>query len=310
MRCSVIPRLFQAALGMGLGLSVALSAATAAALTVDGDLSDWGITVADGNNSNFSNPTPGIGLVNSFTEDQNDFAGNNGYVGPNYGGQNYDAEYMGIAVQGTTMYLAIVSGQRPDNGLTRYSPGDIYLTTPVGIVGIEVGGGPGGGAGNAITEGAAGSTYNLKSNGYTESYGTTDAAQTAGSIWADADWTMDPIAPGSPVQMNINGASSKIGDADYVYTRNDQTNQHAVIELALDITNLLDEDGEGLIGIHWSPSCGNDVVMAFFQASMPPTSVEVPEPGSAIVWLVGVGAIGVMRARKRATKRTAIRSQG
>jgi len=76
------------------------------------------------------------------------------------------------------------------NALTRYSPGDIYLTTPVGVVGIEVGGGAG--AGNTITEGAAGSTYNLYNNCYTHSYGTTDAAQTAGSIWTDADWTMDP----------------------------------------------------------------------------------------------------------------------
>ena len=82
---------------MGLGMSVALSVATASALTVNGNLSDWGITVADGDNSNFSNPNLGIGLVNSLTEDQSDFAGNSGYVGP-----NYDAEYMGIAVQGTT----------------------------------------------------------------------------------------------------------------------------------------------------------------------------------------------------------------
>jgi len=86
MRRSMKPGLFHAALGLGLGLSVALSAATASALTVDGNLSDWGITVADGNNSNFSNPNPGFGLVNSFTEDQNDFAGDGGYVGPNFGG--------------------------------------------------------------------------------------------------------------------------------------------------------------------------------------------------------------------------------
>jgi hypothetical protein len=65
------------------------------------------------------------------------------------------------------MYLAIVTGQRPDNGLSTYSPGDIYMTTPLGIVSIEVGGGPGGGAGGAIAEGAEGSTYNVYSNGYT-----------------------------------------------------------------------------------------------------------------------------------------------
>ena len=296
MRYPLKSRLAVTALGMSVALG--LSATSAAALTVDGNLSDWGITVADGNNSNFSSPNPGIGLVASFTEDQNDSAGAGGYVGPNHGGQNYDAEYLGVAVQGSTMYIAIVSGQRPDNGLSNYSPGDIYITTPVGIVGIEVGGGVGGGAGGTITEGAAGSTYNLNSNGFTTSYGTTDAAQTAGSIWKDADWTQDPIAPGSPVQMEINGASTKIGDADYAFTRNSDTSQHSVIELALDLTNLLDDDGNGNIGIHWSPACGNDIVQAFYLASIPPTSVEVPEPSSAIVWLVGVGVIGAMRARK------------
>lgn len=294
MRNSFKPFVFAAAVGLGISFSGAASA-----ITIDGNLSDWGVTVADGNNSNFSSPSPTIGLVSTFTEDQNDFAGNSGYVGPNYGGQNYDAEFMGIALQGNTMYLAIVSGQRPDNGLSKYSPGDIYMTTPVGIVGIEVGGGAGGGAGGLVTEGDAGSTYNVRSNGYTQSYGTTDAAQTAGSVWADADWIQDPIAPGSPVQMEINGASTKVADADYAYTRNTQTSQHSVIELALDLTNLLDEDGNGSIGIHWSPSCGNDIVTAFFQVSMPITSTEIPEPGSALVWLIGVGMIGAMRARRR-----------
>ena len=291
MRHSFTPFVLAATLGLGF----ALSTTSASAITIDGNLSDWGVTVADGNNSNFSSPSTTIGLVSTFTEDQNDFAGDSGYVGPNYGGQNYDAEFMGVAVQGNTMYLAIVTGQRPDNRLTRYSPGDIYMTTPVGVVGIEVGGGVGGGAGNLVTEGATGSTYNLRSNGYTQSYGTTDAAQTAGSVWANADWIPDPIAPGSPVQMDINGASSKIADADYAYTRDTETSQHSIIELALDLTNLLDEDGNGSIGIHWSPSCGNDIVTAFFQVSAPISSTEIPEPGSALVWLIGLGVIGAMR---------------
>jgi hypothetical protein len=294
MRNALKPIVFATTLGLGL----AMSAASASAITIDGDLSDWGITVADGNNSNFSSPSTTIGLVSTFTEDQNDFAGNGGYVGPNYGGQNYDAEFMGVAVQGKMMYIAIVSGQRPDNGLAYYSPGDIYLTTPVGIVGIEVGGGVGGGAGGLITGGAAGATYNVNSNGYTVSLGSTDAAQTAGSVWANADWIQDPIAPGSPVQMDINGASTKIADADFAYTRNSQTSQHSVIELALDLTNLLDEDGNGSIGIHWSPACGNDIVQAMINVSIPITNTEIPEPGSVLVWLVGIGMIGAMRARR------------
>ena len=294
MRYSIKSILSVAVLGGALGAGLMLSAAPASALTVDGDLSDWGITVGNSNTSNFSSLNTGIGIVSSFAEDQNDNS-NNHYLGPNYGGQNYDVEFIGMAMQGSIMYLAIVTGQRPDNGLSTYSPGGIYMTTPFGIVGIEVGGG----AGGAIAEGAEGSPYNVYSNGYTQSYGTTAATQTAGSVWANADWIPDPIAPASPVQMSINGASTQVGTADYVYTRNDQTSQHAVIELALDVTNLLDEDGTGLIGIHWSPSCGNDVVQAFFLAAIPTTEIVLPEPGISLVWLVGLGAIVAMRKRSR-----------
>lgn len=286
---------------LAAGVALMTLPAAAATITVDGDLSDWGVTVSDSPGStplsDFSNLATNIGLVASHVEDQNDNAGNNGYVGPNYGGQNYDAEFLGVAIQNTTLFLAIATGQRPDNGLTKYSPGDIHLTIGGETYGIEVGGGAGGGAGTLITEGAEGSTYNLGSNGYTQSYGTTAAAQTAGSVWVGADWINDPIGPNlSPVQMEINGASSKVATADYAYTRNSVTSQHAIIELALDVSNLMDEDGEGLIGIHWSPSCGNDIVQALFTASM---ETQIPEPGSALVWLSGFGVMAGLRFRHK-----------
>ena len=65
---------------------------------------------------------------------------------------------------------------------------------------------------------------------------------------------------------------------------------------------MLDEDSEGLIGIHCSPSCGNDIVQAFYLASVP-TSSQIPEPGTSLVWLTGVGAIAALRLRQK--RRTA-----
>lgn len=278
-------------------LCIAMMAAPAGAatITIDGDLSDWGITVADNNGSNFSSLATNIGLKASFVEDQNDTAGDGGQLGPNAGGQKYDAEFLGAALQGTMLYVAIVTGQRPDNGLYRFAPGDIRLNIGAISYGIEVGGGDGT-DGSAITQGAAGSTYNLNSNGFTSSYGTTAAAQTAGSVWVGTDWINDPIAPQEPAQMSINGTSTQVGTANYVYTRNSVTSQHAIIELALDVTNLLDEDGETLIGIHWSPSCGNDIVSALFTVS---TEIQVPEPGSSLVWLAGFGALAGLRYRRK-----------
>jgi hypothetical protein len=58
MRNAMKPLIFATILGLG----VAMSAASASAITVDGNLSDWGITVADNNNSNFSSPSTTIGL--------------------------------------------------------------------------------------------------------------------------------------------------------------------------------------------------------------------------------------------------------
>ena len=231
-----------------VGLALALSSApvSAATITIDGNLSDWGITVGDNNTSNFSNLANNIGLLTSFTEDQSDTAGDSGYVGPNQGGQNYDAEFLGMALQGSMLYVAIVSGQRPDNGATRFAPGDLNLTIDGINYGIEVGGG----------------------NGWTTGVAATNPAQTAGSVWTNVDWIVDPIAPATDVQMQVTGTSTQVGNADYVYTGNTSTNQHSIIELALDISNLLGEDGEGIIGIYWSPSCGNDIVQAFHLAAV------------------------------------------
>lgn len=282
-----------------VGVALALSGAPAGAssITIDGDLSDWGIHVGDNNTSNFSNLSNSIGLLASFTEDQDDNAGDGGYVGPHYGGQNYDAEFLGVALQGSTLYIAIVSGQRPDNGATRFGPGDIHMTINGVNYGIEVGGGNGG----VVTAGDAGATYNLNGNGFTTSIASTDPAQTAGSIWTDVNWILDPIDSAQQVQMQVHGGSTQVGTAEYVYTGNTVTGQHSIIELALDISNLLGEDGEGLIGIYWSPSCGNDIVQALVLAAVPQN--DIPEPGSALVWMLGVAALVGARYRRKLARR-------
>ncbi len=282
--------------GLAIGAAMLAMPAAASAITIDGNLSDWGVTVADNNASDFSSPLTTIGQTAYFVEDQNDTAGSGGFLGPNHGGQNYDAEFLGVALDNTMLYISILTGQRPDNGFSTYSPGDIRLNIGGTEYGIEVGGGAGGGAGGTITEGAAGTTYNTNSSGSTTSIAATDASQTAGSVWVGATWINDPIAPATPVQMQINGSSSQVGTADYIYTRNSVTSQHAIIEMALDVSNLLDEDGETNIGIHWSPSCGNDIVTALMTVTH---ETEIPEPGSALVWMAGFAGIAAVRYRRK-----------
>src|SRR3569832_2557113 len=219
-------------------------------------LSVLDVVVSDGNESNFYLLNPSIGLLGYHRDDQSDSAGDGGYLGPHYGGQNYDAEFMGGALQDSMLYVAIVTGQRPDNGRERYSPGDILIVTSNGLFGIEVGGGKGGNNGSAITEGADGSTYTLDGNGYTKEYKKADDVQVAGSVWTNVDWISDPFGS-LYVLFEITGSSEHVGDADYEYTRDSVTRQHAIIELAHDTTMYGDTT---IYGKFWAPSCDNDAL--------------------------------------------------
>jgi hypothetical protein len=273
-----------------------LAAPAHAAIIVDGNLGDWNVTVADNNGSNFASANTSYGIAGGpFIEDQSDTAGDGGYVGPEYGGQNYDAEFMAAALNGTTLYLALATGQRPDNGLQRYSPGDIRIVANgTTTYGIEVGGGAGGGAGTAQTEGAAGTTYTLNSQGYTSSATSTSAAQTVGSIWKNVTWINDPLGLHSPVQFAINGGSTQVGTADYIYTRNTVTNQHAIIELSFDVSAIIGSGG-GLLDITWGPSCSNDLAEVF--VVVPSHDIPNPEPATLALFAFGLGAAALRRRR-------------
>jgi hypothetical protein len=264
----------------------ALASLTYAAPVVDGSVADWGIVVADNNGSNFAGLSVG-GLLGFHLEDQSDTAGHSALLGPNRGGQDYDAEFMAAASDGTKLYVVVVTGQRPDNGFSYYGPGDLRITTSGGEYGIEVGGGVGGNGGAAITEGADGATYLLNSGGFTTGTIATNAAQDAGTIWKNPTWILDPITPQGPTQMQLTGGTYK-GLADYVFTRNSFSTQHAIIELSFDLSAF---GGETLIGVYWRPSCGNDELNVY------PTT-QVPEPGTLALAGFGVALLLARRVRR------------
>jgi hypothetical protein len=310
-------------IGLGAGaliLATALANASYGGIAINGNLSDWGVSVADNNASNFGVPagngqkTLGDGSVMYFhLEDQNDLSGHSALLGPNYGGQDYDAEFMGVILNGTQLSIAIVTGQRPNNGLTFFGPGDIRIQTSQGVFAIEVGGEAGGGSGTAIVEGALGSTYRLNSNGETKgalmSNGTSvgdltgpnpqlvaNALQTAGSIWKDPQWILDPITPQGPTQMQFVGGT-RIGDADYIYTRNSVTSQHSIIELTLNAALF---GADTIHSIHWRPSCGNDELDVTLDRQL------VPEAGSLVSWglVVVCATLGMVWRGRRNPRRT------
>jgi len=310
MRMS-LTRTVSAALAIGL-IAVTAPAASAAIVTVDGDLSEWGITVADTNASSWSGFGTGATVTASgqdttpFTfdfdlEQTDDLAGLGGSLGPLQGGQDYDAEFLGIGLDGMDVVIAIVTGQRPDNTLANFSPGDIWISTSDGVFGIEVGGGDGT-AGTAQVGGSAGSFYVINSgSGHTTSHAAGE--HLAGDLIYGAQWENGIAASGPTLNVQMKAASvgeSVAGTATYIYTRDSSTTQHAVIELKIPLSAFLVLGmGENQINsIQWAPSCGNDVVGVLQVTTN--ISTDAPEPTSlALVVMGGLSFLGIRRFRKQ-----------
>ena len=312
-----------AALAFALGVVIDAEAA----ITVDGDLTDWGVTQNGTNILTYTGASYDATVVYTVVDPYSalgrgtwtNFWGESTLhylaedtvsdkVGPDYGGQNYDTEYLGALIHGGMLYIGIATGQRPDNGVTLYAPGDIRLAIGgalgpdsfTSLYGVEVGGGAGGSlpASKEIVGGADGTTYTLDSHGYTTGSTPAASAQVAGSIWEtpESEWYMDPIAPSLPTQLNQTTNSVLAGAADqYCYTFPDydgSPSQHAFIELSIDLDDIgLDPIlSPTTINVAWRPSCGNDDSWTDVDVIMPPP--PVPEPASIAVWGLLILSIG------------------
>jgi hypothetical protein len=271
-----------------------------AAITVDGNLSDWGITLnrnkhlvydAGYNYSYNSQQTvekrgqttfDGCTIVYDL-EDSNDGAGHNAKVGPLYGGQDYDAEVLVVSVVGSDLYIGISTGQRPNNGSAFFAPGDIQITKGNEVWGIEVGGGSHATSSSKVVDGDKGTTYSLNRNGDTRS-STQLPNQEAGSIWEGGTWDSG-IAGSGDVTTQLNGGTY-LGTSDYVYNFDSTFGQHAFIELC--IPNYAELFGDNLAGasIRWAPVCGNDQLSLCVIIPELPGLGPVPEPASAMIWAV------------------------
>jgi hypothetical protein len=307
-------------------LSMLPVTAPAAIVIGDGSLADWGLTVVnDGSFSELPANTTNIQIVGQFTspggmvfsyalEDQKDSEAN--YLGPNGGGQANDVEFLGVAFDLNFLYIAIVTGVRPDIPEPNFAPGDILIRTNLGIFGVEVGGGVGGSTAHdgAIVTNDPGTTYYVNEWGIAQGALNTNSTHgistglvtptSAGSVWLGANWLLDPFDNQNgdanflfdgyqPVQMNY-GAGNLVGMANYAYTWNSTASQHAIIEVAIPLSYF---NGSTISDVQWSMGCGNDVLRV--SESIETTSA-VPEPTSLSMAFAGlVGFVGFARRARR-----------
>lgn len=277
--------------------------AQALTVTVDGDLSEWGVTMANGVSGGVGSTYVSVPGITADDEDTNDTS-NSYTVGPNQGGQNYDWEYLGATIQSGDLYIGVMSGQRPDNGFTLFSPGDIRITTTYGrTFGIEVGGGAGNGTGagnftessdsRGINASNLGSFYGLNGSGYTATHTYSSAHVVAGlyettGVEATA-WYTELVGglPNTQSQLQLLGGTYK-GTADYIF-RWTSGSVHATIELGIDMSAFDLAAGDVISTISWQPSCGNDL------GTIGTPGTQVPEPATIALALLSAGAVATVR---------------
>ncbi|MBN2311608.1 MAG: PEP-CTERM sorting domain-containing protein [Candidatus Hydrogenedentes bacterium] len=246
-------------LAAAIGIVCAMPAtASITGITVDGNLSDWGVSAPlwlDGNDW-----TPDSDVLAWMSED--------GQIGPGVGGQAFDLEAMYLYLSGNTFYFAMVTGMGP-YGAMGVLPGDIFFDV-----------------------GADGS-YDLAVMSIYRGYGAP-----AGSVWTGTgDWYYLPtdFPASAPYAVDRHDASWAGMTNAYAYNATAYGYAHWVVEFSVDlpadVLAALLESGTPL-SVHWTQGCGNDVGELTWAGG----KTVVPEPTSFL--LLGIGIAGIIVRRR------------
>lgn len=213
-----------------------------------------------------------------------DGVGKNGYVGPGYGGQAYDVEYLGLQITADTVYLGLQTGFDVKNGRSSdgiyFAPGDFALNVdgdPFYEYAIDF-------AINTTTKVATFTLYQV-------------------TQWQNSYYAQHSAA--DPFQMKtgvmVGSFTGKYGRWSNLSNNKDGGYSY-VLEGAFDRT-LLPLVTDVPVTLHWTMGCGNDYLN--FSATPPGDGGggggnPVPEPGTFVLMAAGLfGAAGMVRRKRR-----------
>lgn len=238
-------------------------------ISVDGDLSDWGVT----RSGNASDWTPDAGIF--FTvEDQRSWKLEEGY-----GGQGYDAEAIYAYKDESRLYIALVTGHNPEtaeNGNTSFGAGDFAFD--FGINGTYEAG---------INIKPSWDTFGVVAGVY-------DNIDWAYGLWDDNLETnyLNSEHPTSILGGNLLGTAElaiSTAQTGFGQWANDK---HYFYEMSVGIDVLRAAGWQGeKFNIHWTQNCGNDSILVD-----PPANV--PEPSSLALLMAGLMGIRIVKQKK------------